>query len=183
MQKAGSILKDVTQRMDMLAGIGVLIIMLVIVSNVILRALFKQPLLGAYEIVSYFTAIVVALALAHCAIQNGHIVVDYLVKRFSEKNQAMLATLINLIALVFWSMASWQMFLFFASSKSHGMISASAQIPVYPFIFIIAIGLTMLSLVIVMQTLNAVKHLAQVFSFQINKWPIILPNLLRRESK
>lgn len=133
--------------MDKFAGYCVVGIMLLIVSNIILRKAFKISIAGTYEIVGYLTALAISLALAHCAVKKAHIGVDYIIGKFSKTIQKITAILISLASAAFWGLTALQVGRYAISLKQSGVVSSTAQIPMYPIVFLIAIGLLALGFV------------------------------------
>jgi len=150
--------KGLSHLLDKLAGICVFAVMLLIVSNIIFRVVFSKPILGTYELVGFLTALGIALALAYCAFHDGHIAVSFILERFSKKIQAVINVLTNTAALLFWSMTVWYMGKFAHTMMVKGMVSPSAEIPIYPFIYLVALGLLGLCLVLFFKLLTALKE-------------------------
>ena len=75
------------QRMMMLpaiaAGVVLIALMLLTVSDVFLRALFKKPIIGVHEISVSMMICIGFLGLAWVTLRDRHIKVDLLVSRFS----------------------------------------------------------------------------------------------------
>ncbi|QGU00408.1 hypothetical protein SYNTR_1814 [Candidatus Syntrophocurvum alkaliphilum] len=173
----------ITKGMDLIAGVCVFIIMVVVVANIILRSTINQPILGTYEIVSYLTATAIALSLAYCAIQNGHIAIDYIVNRLSHHFQRVLNIVINSFSFIFLSIISYQMMIFALSMKSNGIITANAQIPVFPFVFIIGIGFATLSIVYGIKVVSSLIKIPFSLPFAMPSFPLSLPAVSKRSSK
>ncbi|MEL7567181.1 MAG: TRAP transporter small permease [Dehalobacterium sp.] len=150
--------KGISHLLDKLAGICVFAVMLLIVSNIVFRGVFSKPILGTYELVGFLTALGIALALAYCAFQEGHIAVSFIVERFSKKIQAVINIFINTVAFLFWSTTVWYMGKFAHTMMVKGMVSPSAEIPIYPFIYLVALGLSGLCLVLFYKLLVALKE-------------------------
>lgn len=150
--------KGISQLLDKLAGICVFAVMLLIVSNIIFRGVFSRPILGTYELVGFLTALGIALALAHCAFQDGHIAVGFILERFPQKIQAVINVLTNAAALLFWSITVWYSGKFAHTMMVKGMVSPSAEIPIYPFIYLIALGLLGLCLVLLYKLAVGLKE-------------------------
>lgn len=153
MKQLFGIVKGITSIMDKLAGLCFFSVMLLIVANIILRTVFNQPILGTYELVGFLTAMGVALALAHCAFQDGHISVSFIMEHFPRKLQSSAAVLVNAASLILWVAAVWSLGKYGHTMRIKGLVSPSAEIPVYPFIYLVAFGLLGLSLVLFYQFL------------------------------
>ena len=107
--------------------------------------------------VSLLTAVGIALALANCAVKNCHIGIDFIIQRLGSKYQALIDSIINLVALIFWGFCAYHLGNYAKSMVQNGIVSSTVQIPVYPVIYLIAIGLIGLSLVITLKWLQAVQ--------------------------
>ncbi|AET69516.1 TRAP-type C4-dicarboxylate transport system, small permease component [Desulfosporosinus orientis DSM 765] len=140
--------KRISSVLDKLAGLCIFSVMLLIVANIVLRTVFSQPILGTYELVGFLTALGVAFALAHCAFHEGHIAVSFIIERFPRKIQSITEVLVNIISLLLWAAAAWALTNFAQAMKLKKLVSPSAEIPVYPFIYLVALGLMGLCLVI-----------------------------------
>jgi len=143
--------------LDKIAAICMFSIMGLVVTNVISRTIFKQPILGAYEYVGFLTAVMIGLSLAHCAVKKGHIAVDFIMNRFSVRTQAITSIFTNGIALLFWSFSAWHMAIYAYNLSLRGVVSSTAQVPYYYFIYLIAFGLLALSLVILLSFNEAIE--------------------------
>lgn len=133
--------------LDRIAGFCMVAVMLLVVANIIMRAVFHHPILGAYEYVGFLTAVMIALALAHCALQGGHIAVGFVVDRFSPAARAMVDAVLHTVALGFWGLSTWFVLQYAGNLKNSGVVSPSTQVPVYPFVYLVAFGLAALCLV------------------------------------
>lgn len=163
MKQFTGLVKAVSQTLDRLAGLCIFSVMLLIVGNIIMRTVFHQPILGTYEFVGFLTASGVALALAYCAFQNGHIAVGFILERFPQKFQAGVEIITNAAALVFWTGSVWALSGYAQAMKLKGLVSPSAEIPVYPFIYLVAFGLSGLCLVQLFKTVACCREfLAQL---------------------
>jgi len=153
-----SFVKGVSSILDKLAQICLFSVMLLIVSNIILRVVFNHPILGTYEMVGYLTALGIGFALAYCAFQNGHIAVSFIMEKFPQKFQSSVDILVNAVSLIFWAGAVFYLGNFGQAMKMKGLVSPSAEIPVYPFIFLIALGILGLSMVLLFKLLISCRE-------------------------
>jgi len=148
MKATHSIIKKISIATDVLARICLFTVMLLIVSNVIARKIFVSPIPGAYELVGLLTAMGIALALANCALQDGHIAVGIFVDKLSLVKRQAIQILSNLISLGFWITIAWGLFVFTSTTFRRGMVSSTAQLPMYPFILVVALGVFAFCLVL-----------------------------------
>ncbi len=161
--KAGSkqlkgLAESLSQVLDKLAGFCMVAVMGLVVSNIILRAVFNRPILGTYDYVGFLTALVIGLALANCAFKNGHIAVSFVVEHFPAKAQAGVDVVVNSLSLFFWGLVSWQLWVYAGSTINKGLVSPTTQTPLYPFIYLVSLGFFALCLVLLVKLFESVKR-------------------------
>lgn len=147
MKRLAGLVDVVSREMDRIAGACVVGVMVLVIANIVLRQVFHRPVLGTYEIVGFLTALGVSLALARCAFQNGHIALDYIASRLPAKLQAGAGIIVNLVSFCFWALAAWRLGVYALSLKTSGVVSSTAQFPLYPVAMLIGAGLAGLCLV------------------------------------
>lgn len=158
-QLFASCVKSLSQWLDRIAGFCLAGIMVLVVSNIILRVIFNSPILGTIDYVGFLAAMAIGLALAYCAVQNAHIAVDFVVERFPHKLQAVVDSLINTIALGFWGLVSWQIWKYAQSLAASGVVSPTTQTPFHPFVYLVSLGLFTLCLVLLVRLIDSVKRM------------------------
>ena len=132
--------------------------MLLTCADVILR-IFRRPIPGTYEIVGLLGAVFVSFALAQTSIERGHIAVEFIVQRLPRKAQNVVECINALICGVLFSLITWQSIAYADDLKTFGEVSMTLQMPIYPFVYGIAIGCGMLSLVLLMRFVDTVTQL------------------------
>lgn len=158
MKQFTNFVQAISRFLDGIAGICLVGIMLLTVGNIFLRLLWNKPILGAYEYVSTFTAVMIGLALAYCALQNGHIAVDIFVDRLPDRWQKLADGAMNVAALIFWGFACWHLGNYALSTLSSGVVAPTTQVSLFPFILLVAIGVSVLCLVLIYRTLKICKR-------------------------
>lgn len=138
---------NISRLLDRIAGIAIFISMLLVVANTVSRVLFNKPILGTMEYVGFLAAVAVGLALAMCAVGNGHIAVDLLMDRLQPSVRVFIDGLVLLVTVIFLGLCSWGLFQYGASSAASGLVSPTTQTPVYPFIYLVALGFAVFALV------------------------------------
>ena len=64
MKSLDGLVKNLSRVMDWLAGFCIVLMMLLIVTNIILRAVFKHPLVGTVDFVNILIALTIGLSIA-----------------------------------------------------------------------------------------------------------------------
>jgi TRAP-type C4-dicarboxylate transport system permease small subunit len=140
-----------------LGGIAVLSLMALATGNVTLRV-FHMPYRGAYELVSFLGAIVIAFALGYTQKRKDHIVVDILTEKFSPKLNRVLDAINYSVTLVFFSLVTWQIFVWGMKIWESKEVSETLKIIYYPFIFAVSLGFGVLSLTLLIDLLKTIQR-------------------------
>ena len=139
-------LSELLRRGMMIAGgVSLLALTLLATMNVVLR-IFQVPASGTYEVVSFLGAIVTAGALGYTQKRKDHIVVDILSEKFPASLKRALDRVSYLLILVFFSIVSWQTFVYGKRLMRTGELSETLKIAYYPFVFLVGIGFAVLAL-------------------------------------
>lgn len=140
-------------------GIGlVMVMMLLTVMDVSLRYLFNRPIPGAFELTGFMMAILVFFALAYTAIQRGHITIDLVVSRLPQRIQAVIYSITYFLSLGLFSLVTWRNVLQAKTTWLRSDVSADLLIPIAPFAFLVALGLAVLSLVLLVNLLHSLAQ-------------------------
>ena len=136
-------------------GVSLLALTLLASMNVALR-IFRVPVSGTYEIVSFLGAVVTAGALGYTQKRKDHIVVDILSDRFPAKVKRALDRVSYALTLVFFSIVSWQTFVYGKRMMQTGEVSETLKIAYYPFVFFVSLGFAVLTLTILLDLVETV---------------------------
>jgi TRAP-type C4-dicarboxylate transport system permease small subunit len=132
--------------------------MMLTVVDVSGRYFFNSPIRGVYELVGFTLVCTGAWGMGYSQIQKGHIRVDFLLKRFSERVQAILTILANLVGLIAFSLLFWRVILlaqYFLNLKK-GNATDTLHIPIAPFVVILAVGFGVLALDLLFDLINSI---------------------------
>lgn len=154
-------IKKMSKTLDNIAGGCIVAVTFLIVLNIILRTFFKTPILGTYEYVSLFTMLIISFGLAWCALQNGHIAIEFILEKFSKLTQNIIETVSNSIIFVITILSSRALFTYAKECASSGMVSPTTQIPFHYFIFATAVSFVLLGSIFLIKAVNALKEVAR----------------------
>ena len=137
------------------AGLFLLAMISITGANIVLRQ-FGLPIRGTFELMGYFGAIVTALALGYTQIKRGHIAVDIVVLRFSEKTQRILHAVNHLVCMAFFTIVTWQVFKYASTLRETGEVTETLQIIYYPFTYAVALGCLILAFTFLVDFLKSI---------------------------
>jgi TRAP-type C4-dicarboxylate transport system permease small subunit len=136
------------------------LMMLLIAADVCCRYLLNRPIAGGFEITEYFMAVLVPLAIAFCEKFRGHISVDMVVSRFSEKAQLIIDSVTSILTLLLYALIAWQSVIYVGQIFESKLASTVLLIPTYPFVIPLVLGFAVLCLLLagfVFRTITQLK--------------------------
>lgn len=152
-----SLLNRISRSMDAVVGWGIVVIMAFTVINILTRRLVGWSILGSSEYVSVLMAIIIGCSLAYCAMLDGHISVEVLVQKFPLAVKRLLIAVLRVISFLFFMLAAWQLIRYGNRIRVSGEVTPTAEIQFYPFIYIVAFGIFILSLVNLVLAIKTLK--------------------------
>jgi len=127
-------IKGVCTFLNVIAGISLTFLMLLTISDVALR-FFKMPIRGTYEMVSYAGAIVIGFSLPLTSWFRGHIFVDFLVLRFSQKAQNIFNLTTRCVVLALFLLIGWNLMKYGMDLYQSGEVTPTLRLPFYPIAY------------------------------------------------
>ena len=141
-----------------MGGIGGVILvsmMLITVFDVMLRCI-GRPMSGTYDLVALGGALVIGFSVPYATMKKGHIVVDVLVQRLSQRGQNVLAICTRLIVLGVCFMIGWHLVKLGLDYYDKHEGSQTLQLSFYPVAYGLAVGFFMQCLANIAEIFQAV---------------------------
>jgi TRAP-type C4-dicarboxylate transport system permease small subunit len=117
--------------LNIIAGISLTFLMFLTVTDVILRY-FRRPIVGTYELVAFSGAVVIGFALPFTSWVRGHIYVDFLILRFSQKVRNFFNIITRCLVVVLFFLIGWNLIKYGIDLQKSGEVSLTLQVPFYP---------------------------------------------------
>jgi len=136
-------------------GVSLVGVTLLATGNVALR-IFRVPVGGTYEVVSFLGALVSAGALGYTQKHRCHIVVDILSGKYSPRLGRFVDAVSQFVMVVLFYIVSWKTAMFGTRLIRVGEVSETLKIPFHPFVFLVAFGFAVLSLTILLDFFETV---------------------------
>jgi TRAP-type C4-dicarboxylate transport system permease small subunit len=149
----------VTEKLKMVGAVFLFGMALLTCADVVGR-LFKYPIFGTVELVSFMGAIAIACSLPFTHQEKGHIGVELFTQKLPRKVRYILELCTELLSLVLFILVSWRMVLYSIKAKASGELSMNLQLPEYAIIFILACGFIIFVIIIlnsIFQTLTKLR--------------------------
>lgn len=110
---------------------------------------------GWFEISEYLMVILVAFTLSYCGIEKGHVVIELILNRVSQRAQAITSIVTNFLSLGFFVMITLE------SVRYAAQITRSSTvllIPAWPFVAVVAVGTAVLCLVFLLHFFESISE-------------------------
>ena len=148
-------LENVCQKASALGMLFFLIMVLITALDVGLRYFLSRPLSGTLELTEFFMVIVFFTSVAYAQWTGGHIVMDVVTAKLSEKTQTLLA-----VVTTFWSVCTvaFCLIAMMDYAVSCELYSPTLNLPVAPFVWFASAGCLLLLLTLVHDFLAAILH-------------------------
>ena len=124
--------------------------------DVIGGKLFTWRLLGAIDIVQLSQAMAMGFGVALALIEGRHVNVEFLVNKLPVAAQRILGVIINLIGLLLFILITWRLSVFGYSFFTTKEATATIYIPIYPFIFALALACIPVCLIFLSSLLKSI---------------------------
>lgn len=157
MGKLERVIERVSWFLDTVACIGMVVVVLITVLNILLRQFIGWSILGASEYVSAVSAVVISFSLARCALDDGHIKVDFFAEKLPKKALMVIDTLFKLLISCVMVLLFIRLMQYGNKIRLSGEVSPTAQLQFYPFIFMVALGIGFLCLVNILELLKIIR--------------------------
>ena len=153
-----------------IAGIGAVALaglMLFTFWDVLMRYVFNRPTIGGFELSEYATAVIVAASIAYTTLKKGHIGVDLVIQRFSERKQGIINTVTWFLGLILFVFLTWQSILYAMELNATFQASPSLQIPTSPFVLMVAVAGLAISLLLGVNLFRRVSEMTKEGSLSV----------------
>jgi len=164
----------VSRKVHSLGGIFLALMMFITAVDVVGRYIFNRPIKGSTELNELALVVMVFLGFAFTATQKGHVRVELIVSKFSEKLQAVIESLIALIGVGLFFLITWQAFVLAITARSRDLTSMVLFIPVFPFALVMTFGSGLLCLVLIAQLF---QNVSRAIRTQGKIWEWLIPVL------
>lgn len=154
LHKFDSFIGQLSARLSQIAQVGLFLVMLLIVSNIILRRV-ALPIPGTIELVEILGAIILGCSIAYCLYKRGHIFVNVLVRKLPIRGQAFVDIFTHIAMLATTSLLAWNTFLYAERMYNRGLATGHLGIPIWPINTLVGLGFAIMALVILNELLKA----------------------------
>ena len=172
LDKFDETIEKISKVFDRIAGWAVFAAMLVVVINVILRKLsglspgfmsffekigISKLLIASYDYVSLLSALIVAFGISYCLVNNAHISIDFIADKMDKKTHGVVTVITSILAFLMMAVFTYKLFEFGTQKLTTNSVTTNAQIPIFIFVYIIALCFALLCFVMLTKIRKNIK--------------------------
>lgn len=142
-----SLLRKMESLSSLLAWVGsiaLVCMMTLTTADVVGRYLFNSPILGVFEITEFLVLILIFSFIGYAQTNKAHVSVDLLVAQLPRQWQIWMDLFTHLICLFLMALITWMGIRRGLELMAVGGASPNLKVPVYPFVFFLALGCAVL---------------------------------------
>jgi TRAP-type C4-dicarboxylate transport system permease small subunit len=158
--RLGRLNEAVTTWLARIATVALALIAVVTFFDVIARKIFSAGFTFTVEMTEMAMALIVFLGVGLVTHQRGHIVVDVVTLRLSERARIWLGLVTNILSLGFVAIMVWRLWLQAAFIASKGDSTPIWNLPLWPIAYVIAVGSLFLGTGLVLHVIDSVDRAA-----------------------
>jgi TRAP-type C4-dicarboxylate transport system permease small subunit len=123
---------------------------------------FRHPIFGSVEIVGFLATLAVAMALPYTHKIEGHIGVEILWQKFSERTRTIMDLCTGILSLGLFILVTWRMAVYARTMQESGEVSMNLEFPEYIVIYAVAFCFVIFTLIIVNDVLKKIRALKKL---------------------
>ena len=120
---------------------------------------FRHPIFGSVEIVGFMATLAVAMALPYTDKIKAHVGVEILVRRFSERTQAIIDICTRILSLSLFGLVTWRMIAYAQTMQEAGEVSVILGFPEYIIIYLTSFCFLIFTLNIIHDVIHDINKL------------------------
>ncbi|MFC1942593.1 TRAP transporter small permease subunit [Chloroflexota bacterium] len=140
-----------------ISSVGLVFLLTSIVVDIVGSKVFNKPLHGSLDVVGLTGLIVAAFALSQSHLMGRNIRVDFITIRLKERTQAILKAIVSVFSIALWITVLLSLMQRAGSLRAAHEGSHNLEIPMFPFAYLIALGIIPLLLVIIIELFQSLR--------------------------
>jgi len=142
-------------------GIGSLVaIMVLVVANIVTR-FFGSVIPGTYSLASLIAVLTVSFAIVYTGLKRGHIVIELLVSRFSQRVRVILESFGLVLGIGIWALIAWAGLQHAGEMWLLGERAEPLRISAAPFRYVWGIAMVLFCLVLLINLFKVLPRAAK----------------------
>lgn len=139
------------------AAASLVVMMMLTVADTILRYVFNQPILGAFELTEFMIILLVFFGLAYTQQTKGHVSIDLVADRLPRTAQGIMGLITSLLATGFISLMVWRQIVYAERLSNMNQVSRELGLPISPFVVCAAVGTAVFCLALLVDVVYSAR--------------------------
>ena len=153
------ILRPLSANLDKVSWVVLFLMMIYTVVDVLALKVISYSLLGTVEMTALMMVICIFFSFSQTELDDGHIRVDFLYNRLSNRAKAICDFLTQLMCTVLFGFIGWAAVLNAFEKLELSEVTMDLLLPIYPFAFVAAAGCCLTCLALLTRALEALNRL------------------------
>jgi TRAP-type C4-dicarboxylate transport system permease small subunit len=121
---------------------------------------FGVTIAGSYEVIGWMSAAAMALALGTVQRHKGHVAMELFVVKLGSRNRALVEAAMALMSLALFAVTAFYVMRYGRTLHETGSMSETLRVIVYPWVYVVGLGCTGLTLALLVDLLRSLAALA-----------------------
>jgi TRAP-type C4-dicarboxylate transport system permease small subunit len=144
--------KTLSQYMYWISGVALACLMLLTVSDVVLR-IFNRPITGVYDLTMMLGGVIIGLAIPLSTWKGSHVYMGFFIEAVPPKWRKAVLPVTHGLGIFLFLLLGWRLMMYGIRLYQQGEVSLTIHIPLYPVVFSVGISCLLSSLVVLEQLL------------------------------
>jgi len=140
-----------------IAGIALVGMLALSVVDVVGNKVFKRPIQGTSEYLSFLAVLTIAFALAFSVIEKAHVQLDLFTGKLQRRLKAFVESIVAFLSLGLFVLLTWFNVRYGFQLQQSNELSMTQRIPVFPFAFAVAFACLPVCLYLLLEFLRWAK--------------------------
>jgi TRAP-type C4-dicarboxylate transport system permease small subunit len=117
-----------------IAGLGLAFMLVVTMTEVIMRA-FGKPIVGSYELISFTGGIIIGFAIPYTSWKKGHVFVDSIINTFTPEKRDVINVTTRCLGIGLFIFMGWNFISMGLDLYTTKEVSTTLKLPFYPIAY------------------------------------------------
>jgi TRAP-type C4-dicarboxylate transport system permease small subunit len=150
-------IKNISKAFEWVGVMGLLAMVFVNIVDVVGSKFFKWPFPGGIEIISFSQVTAIALTIPIGLFLGFHVTIDFIIEKLPKTPKNVLDIFVSIVCIIFFVLVFWQALKYGYSLQESGEIGSVSKIPLFPFAYVISVGVLPVILFYIVKTINRIK--------------------------
>jgi TRAP-type transport system small permease protein len=150
MNRIFAVTKTLSRYMYWISGVALACLMLLTVSDVILRV-FNRPIAGVYDLTMLLGGVIIGLAIPFSTWKGAHVYMGFFIEAVPESWRKVILPITYGLGIFLFLLLGWRLLMYGARLYEQNELSLTVHIPLYPVVLGIGVSCLINSLILLEQ--------------------------------